>query len=195
MLILPQDEKVSRWTTLQKLDRYRRRQRYLTGHDMPGKLWGGVRSCDGYQLRRVEMRRRVCLVLLIVALVVACGGGESKDQTAPTEEASSGGAVGDSARGEELFNQTTIGSLPGCVTCHSLTPDKVLVGPSLAGVASRAGSRVSGESAEEYLHQSIVNANAFVVDGFSEGVMPAGFGDELSDQQLSDLVAYLLTLK
>jgi sulfur-oxidizing protein SoxX len=139
------------------------------------------------------MGRRVCLLLVIAALVVACGGGGGESKTAPTETVFSG-AAGDSARGEELFHQTTIGSLPGCVTCHSLTPDQVLVGPSLAGVASRAGSRVSGESAEEYLRQSIVNPNAFVVDGFSEGLMPAGFGDELSDQQLSDLVAYLLTL-
>jgi sulfur-oxidizing protein SoxX len=142
------------------------------------------------------MLRRTCLVLVIAALVVACGGGDGKEETVPTEEVlSAGGAAGDSARGEELFNQTVIGSLPGCVTCHSLTPDKVLVGPSLAGIADRAGSRVPGESAEEYVRQSIVNTNAFIVDGFPESVMPAGFTGELSDQELSDLVAFLLTRK
>jgi len=141
------------------------------------------------------MRGRVCLVLILILIVVACGGGDGKDQE-PTEEAPSiGGTAGDSASGEDLFNQTVIGSQPGCVTCHSLTPDKVLVGPSLAGIADRAGSRVSGKSAEQYVHESIVNANAFVVDGFPEGVMPARLADELSDQQLADLVAFLLTLK
>jgi len=164
--------------------------RYLTGHDMPGKLW------DGYQARRVRMLWRVCLVLILTALVVACGGGDGEDQIEPTEEAVPvGGAAGDSARGEDLFNQTVIGSQPGCVTCHSLTPDKVLVGPSLSGIADRAGSRVARKSAEEYLRQSIVDTNVFIVDGFPEGVMPAGLADELSDQELSDLVAYLLTLK
>jgi sulfur-oxidizing protein SoxX len=142
------------------------------------------------------MRGCVCLVLILIFLAVACSGGDGEDEREPTEEAPSvGGTAGDSASGEDLFNQTVIGSQPGCVTCHSLTPDKVLVGPSLAGIADRAGSRVSGQLAEQYLRESIANVNAFVVDGFPEGVMPAGLADELSDQQLADLVAYLLTLK
>lgn len=36
---------------------------------------------------------------------------------------------------------------------------------------------------------------AFAVDGFTAGVMPAALGDDLSEQQLADLVAYLLTLE
>jgi cytochrome c553 len=61
--------------------------------------------------------------------------------------------------------------------------------------AARAGSRVSGQSAEAYLRESIKIADAFSVDGFSAGVMPAALGDDLSEQQLADLVAYLLTLE
>jgi mono/diheme cytochrome c family protein len=140
------------------------------------------------------MLRRVCLILVLASLIVACGGGDNGDQASTDEEQPASGVVGDAARGEDLFNQTVIGSQPGCVTCHSLTPDQVLVGPSMAGIAGRAASRVSGQSAEEYLRESIANTNAFVVDGFSEGVMPAALADELSDQQLADLVAYLLTL-
>ena len=142
------------------------------------------------------MRGRVCLVFILILLVVACGGGDGEDQQEPAADAPSVGATaGDSASGEDLFNQTVIGSRPGCVTCHSLTPDKVLIGPSLARIADRAGSSVSGQSAEQYLRESIANTNAFVVDGFSEGVMPGDLADELSEQQLADLVAYLLTLK
>jgi mono/diheme cytochrome c family protein len=33
------------------------------------------------------------------------------------------------------------------------------------------------------------------VDGFAAGVMPAALADELSEQQLADLVAYLMTLQ
>ena len=138
------------------------------------------------------MRRLGLIFLLLVLLVVACGGGdeEEKEEPAPVS-----GAAGDAAQGEELFKQTLIGSQPGCISCHSLEPDKVLVGPSMAGVANRAGSRVAGESAEEYLRQSILSPDAYTVDGFSAGLMPAGLANELSDQQLDDIVAYLLTLK
>ena len=138
------------------------------------------------------MRRLGLVFLLLVLLVVACGGGdgEEKEEPAPV----SGGA-GDAAQGEELFKQTLIGSQAGCITCHSLEPDKVLVGPSMAGIADRAGSRVSGQSAEEYLRQSVLNPDSYTVEGFSAGLMPAALADELSDQQLDDIVAYLLTLK
>jgi mono/diheme cytochrome c family protein len=37
--------------------------------------------------------------------------------------------------------------------------------------------------------------NAYLVEGFGQGLMPAGYGDELSEEQLNDLVAYLLSLK
>jgi sulfur-oxidizing protein SoxX len=124
------------------------------------------------------------LVLILVVSLAACGGG--------SESAPSGG---DAAAGEELFAQSSIGSQPGCTTCHSLEAGVTLVGPSLAGVGAEAGTRVSGQSAEEYLQQSIVEPNAHVVQGFAEGIMPAGYGDALTQQQLDDLVAYLLSLK
>jgi nitric oxide reductase subunit C len=142
------------------------------------------------------MGKSTLLLLILALLVVACGGGngdEDKEETAT--ESQSALITGSASAGEELFNKTAIGSQPGCVTCHSLEPDKVLVGPSLAGVATGAGSRVSGQSADEYLRESIQNTNAYTVDGFAAGVMPAGLADELSEQQVADLVAYLMTLK
>jgi cytochrome c2 len=143
------------------------------------------------------VRKRTLLFVVFALVFAACGGGNGdSEKAAPTEESVSAASVaGDAANGKELFNQTVVGSQPGCVTCHSLDPDGVLVGPSLAAVASRAGSRVAGKSAEEYLRESILNPDAFTVDGFPEGVMPGGLAGELSDQQTADLVAYLLTLK
>lgn len=142
------------------------------------------------------MRKLTWMFLVIVLLVVACGGGNGDEEKEETQqEAGPAGVTGDASQGEELFNQTLIGSQPGCVTCHSLEPEKVLVGPSLAGIAARAGSRVSGQSAEEYLRESIQNTDAFTVEGFGAGVMPAALADELSEQQVEDLVAYLMTLK
>ncbi|MEJ2305787.1 MAG: c-type cytochrome [Anaerolineales bacterium] len=121
------------------------------------------------------------ILVLLSMILAACGG-----KPAP---------FGDLAAGEALFKQATIDGAPGCATCHSTEPDVVVVGPSLAGVASRAGERVERETAGQYLRNSILNPNAYVVEGFSPGTMYQEFASVLNDQQVDDLVAYLLTLK
>jgi nitric oxide reductase subunit C len=80
-----------------------------------------------------------------------------------------------------------------CATCHALTPDVVLVGPSLAGVATRAATRIPGLSAEQYLRQSILDPSASIVDGF-EDVMMKNFGQQLTADQINDIIAFLMTL-
>lgn len=123
------------------------------------------------------------LAVLFSLLLAACGGG--------------GGASEDPAvkAGKELFAQTVIGTQAGCSTCHSLEPGVTVVGPSLAGIGSRAGSAVPGLSAEEYIRQSILEPDAHLVEGFPAGTMPKVWGTELSEEQLNQLIAYLLTLK
>jgi hypothetical protein len=50
-------------------------------------------------------------------------------------------------------------------------------------------------SAEEYIRESILTPDAYVVEGFQEGDMYQTFGEELSEQQIADLIAYALTEK
>jgi len=132
---------------------------------------------------------RFLILLALLAALVACGG-EPAPESSPGE-----GGAGDPEAGEVLYAQQLIGTQAGCMTCHSLEPDVVLVGPSLASIGSRAGSRVSGLSAGEYLRQSILEPDANVAEGFAAGIMPASLSGELSEQQVSDLVAYMLLLK
>jgi cytochrome c551/c552 len=144
------------------------------------------------------MNKKVLLTILVLSLIMllaACGGG-GNDQ-AVTEDSGSSSSVGDAASGEELYHQTVIGSAsaPGCVTCHSLEPDVVLVGPSHAGVGTRAGTYQEGMSAEAYLRESITDPDAHVVEGFTPGVMYQNYAEDLTARQINDLVAYLLTLK
>lgn len=101
----------------------------------------------------------------------------------------------DPEAGRRIFMETSAGANVGCRICHSLQPGETLVGPSLAGVATRAGTAVPGLSAEAYLRQSIVEPDAYVVPGFPPGQMLSDLAGELSPQQLDDLVAFLLTLR
>lgn len=143
------------------------------------------------------MRKKILITLLLVvalSLLAACGGDDGGDDSAE--------AVGNAANGEELYMGTTVGasSAPGCVTCHSVEPtDDPLqpspVGPSHFGVADRAGDYVEGMSAEEYLRESIVEPDAHLVEGFQPGVMYQNYAEDLTEREIDNLVAYLLTLE
>lgn len=170
----------------------------------------------------LQSGRWVVLMMVTLALLAACGGGgeqtggaaeptapaaeEPEATEAPAEEPETNGDAappaegGDPAAGEQLFNQTLIqaggGAAAGCVTCHYVNAEQGdFTGPNLAGIATEAGDRVEGQSAEEYLYNSIVNPNDHVVEGFTAGVMPQNYGDILTDEEIDSLVAYLMTLE
>lgn len=91
-------------------------------------------------------------------------------------------------QGEYLFvNQ-------GCSGCHSLKSEEVIVGPSMYGLIDRAESKVSGQSADDYIYQSIIYPNEYIVDEYPENVMPQIFIN-LSEEELTALVSYLKTIK
>ena len=103
--------------------------------------------------------------------------------------------IPDPVAGEQLYYETASGVNAGCRICHSLEKDEVIIGPSFYGIANRAGDRVPGLTAEEYLHQSIVEPNAFIVPGFPEGQMIQNFGKILTEEEINDLIAFLMTMK
>jgi mono/diheme cytochrome c family protein len=81
----------------------------------------------------------------------------------------------------------------GCGSCHELAKAGTngTTGPSLDDLASAAGQREPGASPEEYVEASLVDPDAFVVEGFQPGVMPS-FEGRLSERQIQTLVDYLL---
>jgi cytochrome c2 len=98
------------------------------------------------------------------------------------------------ANGKQLFNTFQPAAGIACATCHRVDSEERLIGPGLLNVGSRAQTRVAGLSAVEYLHQSIVSPSAYVVEGYAD-LMPKNWRQVLSENQIGDLIAYLLTLK
>ncbi|MEZ5245108.1 MAG: cytochrome b N-terminal domain-containing protein [Acidimicrobiales bacterium] len=96
------------------------------------------------------------------------------------------------AAGRTVFTEARIG---GCTICHSTDRGVDDVGPSLYGVADRAGSTVEGMTAAEYLRESIVDPDAHVVEGWPAGQMLPVYGERLTEYQIDSLVEYLLTLE
>ena len=46
-------------------------------------------------------------------------------------------------------------------------------------------------SLEQFIHESIVDPNAYIAPGFPKGVMPTTFGQQIPADQLAQLVQYL----
>ncbi|MCY4248531.1 MAG: cytochrome c, partial [Chloroflexi bacterium] len=98
--------------------------------------------------------------------------------------------VGSPATGELLYDAEF-----GCTDCHrdgASAPDTV-------GTVTRVRTerlvlpQFADYTVEQYLVESITRPGDYIVDGYSSGLMPANFGARMTDQQLADIVAYLLT--
>ena len=97
---------------------------------------------------------------------------------------------GDASNGQALYTQF------GCVGCHQ----NAAVAPLTAGVYTRvqnerlADPLNAGKTAEQYLAESIIQPDAYVVPNYYADIHPGDFGERLSLGDLRDLVAYLKTL-
>jgi mono/diheme cytochrome c family protein len=126
---------------------------------------------------------RLLIILSIMLLLVACGGNaEVTPTTAPTVA-----LTPQEAQGKRVFSQS-------CGACHSVIPDTVIVGPSLAGIASRAETRVDGQDGRTYLYTAILQPGDYLVEGYDD-LMPATLGKQLTGEELDAVVAYLMTLQ
>jgi mono/diheme cytochrome c family protein len=111
------------------------------------------------------------------------------------EQLATAAAIGDIAAGEELFNKRIEGvqHSVSCSSCHTLDGKDSQDAPTLAGISAVAADRVDGMSDVDYLRQSIVDPYAFRVGGEWEFAMPYRFSDVLSEDEIDNLIAFLLT--
>jgi mono/diheme cytochrome c family protein len=82
-----------------------------------------------------------------------------------------------------------------CLTCHTIGKTGALRFPDLAGIGSRAGTRVPGENDVEYLAQSLYEPTAYVVPGFPPAMPPVNQPPiGLTDQEILCVIATLQSL-
>lgn len=125
-------------------------------------------------------------VLILTIIMAACSSAAAVEPE----------TVGDPEKGRENFENAQRNR---CASCHKSDVE----GPSMLGISERAGKRVPGLSAVEYLEQSILEPSAFVVEGYQNRMkvyrivnsdeVDYMFADMLTQEELDDLIAYLLT--
>lgn len=135
------------------------------------------------------------LMLLLLALA-ACGGGE-EEPTATIEAPAQ--TAGDPENGQQVYlNQG------GCGACHAIEGIEGAngqVGPDHTNVATKAenlAEEIGLSGPREYLRQSIVEPNAHISEDCPTGpcsdpsAMPTNFEAQLTEEQINDLVAFLM---
>lgn len=92
-------------------------------------------------------------------------------------------------RGKELAQQN------GCLSCHTIDGSRS-VGPTWQGLYDSKVTLADGQTVkadEPYLRESIVAPGAKIVQGFPN-IMPPAYGQQLTAQQINDLIAYIESL-
>ena len=164
------------------------------------------------------------IVLLIALALAACGGGADPAPTSTpvpppatatavpptdtpvpataTSEPAPATSVPPAARPEPPAagnpeSGQQIAKTVGCAGCHSIDGTKI-VGPSWKGLFGKTETFADGSTAvvdAAYIRESVLTPSAKVVADYPDGVMPKTFGDQLSEEQIADLIAYIMSLK
>lgn len=104
--------------------------------------------------------------------------------------------TGDATQGEALYNgrEVTENDLfLGCAGCHT----GGVIGPATIGTWTRINeerlilAEYTDYSPERFLIESIFIPGNFVPDTFADNVMPQNYANQLSYQDLADIIAYL----
>lgn len=91
-------------------------------------------------------------------------------------------SIGDASRAERLsvFNI--------CAACHR---NSAQIAPQWSDLLTVAAERRPELTAEEYIYESIVHPGVYLVEGYPPS-MPQDYGTTLSEQDLADILVYLV---
>lgn len=103
---------------------------------------------------------------------------------------------GDPMRGEDLYNGhqlAEVGVVLGCAACHT----NGLIGTPTIGTWTRIIEQrlilpeFTDYSPELYAIESIIEPDSYVVEEYPSGIMTMNYGEQLTLQDLADLIAFL----
>jgi cytochrome c551/c552 len=102
---------------------------------------------------------------------------------------SSGGGGGNAAAGKAVFASN------GCGSCHTFKPASATgtIGPDLDKAPAADAKADNNMALVAFVHESIVNPDAYVAKGYSKGIMPGDFGSKISSSDLNDLVEFIVS--
>jgi mono/diheme cytochrome c family protein len=148
------------------------------------------------------MRPRPVILAICVLVLAGCGGEKtvapkpatvvgSVPKQAPTSTTTTTAATttgGSKSGGGGPSGKAAFAS-NGCASCHTFKPagSKATIGPDLDKLPEYA--KQANQPLDKFIHESIVNPNAYVQKGFPRGVMPS-FAS-LPKDQLDALVTFL----
>lgn len=129
-------------------------------------------------------------IVFAVAFIAASQSAQPVDESAVTEDTYMDIVTplledADPQNGEELV----MNQFP-CVSCHVMGGDNIA--PKFDEIAEHAAAREPLQL-EAYIYEAIVTPHAHIVEGYPNS-MPNNYGTLLSDEQLGDMIAYLLTV-
>ena len=117
---------------------------------------------------------------------VAAYVGYAADRPGEDEGALATAGLAQAKTGEQIFTAA------GCAGCHTFAPaaSNGTIGPNLNDLKAAAGKFAKGKPPEEYVRESMLKPDAFIVPGFPNA-MPSYEG-RLTDEQIKALTDYLL---
>lgn len=104
---------------------------------------------------------------------------------------------GDPVRGQSIYNTlepSGTGDMIACAGCHGSHGANA---PMTEGTWTRWDEirrlepQFAGYTFAQYIVESIVHPDAYVVEPFSPGIMPSHFGQTLTFQDIADIIMYL----
>lgn len=161
-----------------------------------GAVYQQMALACGYAPSETEVDAQILQTLALADLArIVAARSVGTDTEAIVAQLAAGEVFGDSYSGQLLYNgleNGLDGSPLGCSGCHNGQ-----TAPAVEGTWTRVTEErlndpaLAGYDVTQYLVESILHPNAYVVEAYTPDLMPPYYGQRLDLQQLADLVAYL----